>query len=709
MFFLLISLLLSPSPKITFEFHHTIVEMPLGANPYDYVELPYAKVFVDGVEDTDARVIYERGVERTFLSVLHTKEVKSFFIKYRVYAPEYDLTETITIRFNVYDDIAPTITLRQPLIFEVDTHIHFLEMFQFSDNYDDVEDLNIYIFDANINVNQVGTYILTVHVKDQSNNETIQQFFVELKDFIAPSIDLLKEIQIEVYDHLNIFDFIKVNDNHDQNLIVNIMTDEVDFDTLGTYDLRICVSDQSLNTTCIDSKIVVIDTTSPEIQVVTYTPIIEVHTIFDQHDFYQFIVDVHDNYDALTIQDIEVQTDIRLDIIGQYYITYNISDASFNNTEVRLKVEVKDTIAPIVTLKEPLMMDVFSSLKPWSIYFIIQDNHDDETRLDIRFESDVDTSILGTYTLEVRVKDGSKNEANYLFFVEVIDRVAPEITLDDAIIITNFKQPNYTSIIPIQDNYDPFNMLSIQIHDTHVNYDTIGSYVIEIIISDLSLNVTSRLIDVFIIDILPPEIILTTEKIDIDIQVQELNYKSMIREVKDNITPLEIEDVSITSNVVFGKVGAYDVFYRVNDASLSETVVTLKVQIDVLIEPYIQAHDVTFQLSEDINLDLGISYKAKDISHVHMLYDDRIYSEAGLYEVVYIVYDHAGNHYIVTSFITIEDTSLQSLIQGYTPMISILILGVVISIFLKKFLSVDSFDKHHQFIYNETTEHTQEN
>ncbi len=150
-------------------------------------------------------------------------------------------------------------------------------------------------------------------------------------------------------------------------------------------------------------------------------------------------------------------------------------------------------------------------------------------------------------------------------------------------------------------------------------------------------------------------------------------------------------------------------FHHTKDASLSETVVTLKVLIDVLIEPYIQAHDVTFQLSEDINLDLGISYKAKDISYVHMLYDDRIYSEAGLYEVVYIVYDHAGNHYIVTSFITIEDTSLQSLFQGYTPMISILILGVVISIFLKKFLSVDSFDKHHQFIYNETTEHTQEN
>ncbi len=82
---------------------------------------------------------------------------------------------------------------------------------------------------------------------------------------------------------------------------------------------------------------------------------------------------------------------------------------------------------------------------------------------------------------------------------------------------------------------------------------------------------------------------------------------------------------------------------------------------------------------------------------------------ANPYDYVDLLYDYVVNHYILTSFMTIEDISLQSLFQGYTPMISILILGVVISIFLKKFLSVDSFDKHHQFIYNETTEHTQEN
>ena len=41
MFFLFLSVLFSPTPQVTFEFHHTVVEMPLGANPYDYVVLLY--------------------------------------------------------------------------------------------------------------------------------------------------------------------------------------------------------------------------------------------------------------------------------------------------------------------------------------------------------------------------------------------------------------------------------------------------------------------------------------------------------------------------------------------------------------------------------------------------------------------------------------------------------------------------------------------
>ena len=158
MFFLLMALLFTQNHDVTLEFSNTVVEMPLGANPYDYVELPNAKVMRDGQPIENARIIYERGVERTFLSVLHTKEVKSFYIKYRAHAPDYNISQTVTITFSVYDDIPPTVTLNFDLIFEVGDKVQFLEAFTFKDNYDSLQLLQIYIFESEVNLNRVGIY-----------------------------------------------------------------------------------------------------------------------------------------------------------------------------------------------------------------------------------------------------------------------------------------------------------------------------------------------------------------------------------------------------------------------------------------------------------------------------------------------------------------------------------------------------------------------
>jgi hypothetical protein len=78
MFFLFIGLLFGSSQEVSIEFYNTVIEMPLGSNPYDYVEIPYAVVMKDDQPIEDARIIYERGVERTFLSVLHTKRSNRF-------------------------------------------------------------------------------------------------------------------------------------------------------------------------------------------------------------------------------------------------------------------------------------------------------------------------------------------------------------------------------------------------------------------------------------------------------------------------------------------------------------------------------------------------------------------------------------------------------------------------------------------------------
>ena len=92
-----------------------------------------------------------------------------------------------------------------------------------------------------------------------------------------------------------------------------------------------------------------------------------------------------------------------------------------------------------------------------------------------------------------------------------------------------------------------------------------------------------------------------------------------------------------------------------------------------------------------------------------MFYDEKLFYESGMYEVIFVLYDVAGHHQVLTSLITVEDKPLQKALQDYLPMGSTLIIGLVLSIILKVYLRRTYFDKHQQFIYNKHGENRQEN
>ena len=709
MFFLLMALLFTQNHDVTLEFSNTVVEMPLGANPYDYVELPYAKVMRDGQPIDHARIIYERGVERTFLSVLHTKEVKSFYIKYRAHAPDYNISQTVTITFSVYDDIPPTVTLNFDLIFEVGEKVQFLDAFTFKDNYDLVQSLQIYIFEAEVNLNRVGIYPLTVSVKDVSLNETKQTFYVSVLDFEPPEITLKKEIVLEVHSKLNLDEFVIIQDNHDKNMTVNMNTKSVDFTQLGTYFIEICASDQSLNTQCLETTLTIVDTTQPELILISYVPVIEVHTPLHLIDLYQYIVDVYDNYDELKPSEVDIQSDLLINTIGQYSMTYTIKDQSNNITSKTLKVMVKDTKPPLVTISKALIFEVFKEIDPWAMYFNIEDNHDDFIHLEIKYQHQLNLEKLGIYSVEVMVKDRSKNEATYLFYAEVVDLTSPEIEIIDALIITDFKAPNYIERIKIKDNYATLKELDILIEDSHIDYESIGMYEIEVIATDPSGNTSKKVIDVLIVDIIPPEILLKTTTVTIDVQVLSLDLRSYIDHVADNVTPLVVADVVIYHHIEFGKVGKYEVLYHVSDASLTSTSIKLDVLIDVLFEFEVTSKNLNFILGEPMNLYEAIDVSSSNIEDIHMYYDEQLHHSPGIYEVRFIIYDISGNHQVITTLVTIEKPQLQQAVQQYLPVITTMIIGLIISFFLKTYFSVDRFDKHQQFIYNDSSDHNEEN
>ncbi len=64
---------------------------------------------------------------------------------------------------------------------------------------------------------------------------------------------------------------------------------------------------------------------------------------------------------------------------------------------------------------------------------------------------------------------------------------------------------------------------------------------------------------------------------------------------------------------------------------------------------------------------------------------------------------------MITTLVTIEKPQLQQAVQQYLPIITTMIIGLIISFILKTYFSVDRFDKHQQFIYNDSSDHNEEN
>jgi hypothetical protein len=503
--------------------------------------------------------------------------------------------------------------------------------------------------------------------------------------------------------------FIVVKDNHDQQPSVQVNTSAVHFNTLGTYDIEICATDQSFNSTCVITTLSLIDTTKPELILVSYVPTLEVNTSMYDINLYDYIVSVSDNYDDLNSSDVQIQSDIVMDEIGQYVVIYAIQDQSNNLTTKILKVMVKDTQPPTVKPIDTLNFDVFDVILPWSMYFNIQDNYDDQTRLEVKYQTNINIQKLGTYKMDVFVKDTSRNEATYTFYLEVVDRIPPKIEVLNAMIITDFKQPNYLERLKIKDQYDDLKELVIIIDDSQLDYSQIGMHQIQVTVKDTSGNQNQIILDVFIVDIIPPEIILKATSITIDIQTKSLDLKSYIQSVKDNMTVLTIEDVQIDHGIKFGVIGVYPVIYQVSDASFTTSMVELEVKIDVLTTTRIYGKHLNYEMGETINLYDALETSNAHIHNIKIFYDSKLYQVPGVYEVMFVVHDISGQHQVIKTLVTIKEPIMDQLFRQYFPIVTTLMIGLAVSVILKRYLSRDRFDKHQQFIYNENSHHQQEN
>lgn len=124
---------------------------------------------------------------------------------------------------------------------------------------------------------------------------------------------------------------------------------------------------------------------------------------------------------------IQISNNIDTSKVGKYDITYTVQYKKKSISTTRT-VNIVDTEAPVLTLNGESEINIAqdSTYQDLGCYAI--DNYDGDITTKISIDSDIDTSELGTYTVNYTVKDSSGNESKLTRSVNVVKRGSKNIS-----------------------------------------------------------------------------------------------------------------------------------------------------------------------------------------------------------------------------------------------------------------------------------------
>jgi hypothetical protein len=360
--------------------------------------------------------------------------------------------------------------------------------------------------------------------------------------------------------------------------------------------------------------------------------------VIDNHMYYEY--EIH--YTSFNV--------IRTHIIGTYSVWYRAHFPSLGfESDVQIQFTVYDHIAPTISAKKDIYIDVGTKSIDYKTLIHYADNYDVQKDLVLTiYAAQVNLNQVGRYQVTYVVTDRAFNETAFIQNVYIIDQVEPTIKQKTQVLILVGEAINLDKFFTFSDNYDQ--ALQITLDDRFVDYALPGVYPITIYAKDQSANETSVTVNLTIIDQEAPKIILKTNQLEVGYQsVLTTDYfRALILSVVDNIDLLSIVDVEIISYVDTNYLGKQEVVYQISDSSglvgetkLSVTVKDIKppeiilleaVVVDVnTLEPYIFDYLLITDDYDDLT-DLTIT-KSGSI----------IMSKIGAYRVIIKVVDRAKN------------------------------------------------------------------
>jgi hypothetical protein len=299
-----------------------VIDLLGGDTIYHLVNTPYVDAGATAFDYVDGNM----SSSITKVGNVDDTKLGTYYITYNAVDLNGNAGTNVRVVY-VVDNIAPVITLVGADPITIDYGKTFIDPgTTVSDNfYTGI----VATSSNNVNVNQLGTYVLTYSAVDPSGNHAIQiTRTVHVVDVSAPVITLLgpDTMILDVFAPYNDPGTL-VDDNHTKNMVAQV-TGFVDNTKLGVYPVTYTATDSSGNTATKNRVVIVLDRERPVIHL-NGSSLVSLRRWSVYNDAG---VTIDDNYDSDSILQpkLVVTNTVNANVEGLYQVCYNVTDFSGN-------------------------------------------------------------------------------------------------------------------------------------------------------------------------------------------------------------------------------------------------------------------------------------------------------------------------------------------------------------------------------------------
>lgn len=294
---------------------------------------------------------------------VNTNVIGTYWVTYNAQDTSGNMADEVARKVEVYDSIAPTVTLNGDERVYLNTGEAYEELgASVTDNYD--TNLQVVIGGDIVDANIPGLYTIIYTAEDSSGNESVLKREVVVKDTIKPVIKLKEEkvLTIEAGNYLDEEGFssdysaelrenAEVTDNH-SSTVLEIGLGDINFSLPGEYFIKYNAKDMAENAADeVTSKVMVVDTTKPVIESKLGDAQLYLNCDGEEPDWKAYFTasDVVDG--SIEITDSMISEDVDLSIPSDAYrVKVTVVDKAGNEQILIMQITVKDTTAPHIEL-----------------------------------------------------------------------------------------------------------------------------------------------------------------------------------------------------------------------------------------------------------------------------------------------------------------------------------------------------------------------